>query len=1061
MELLGSDLQFVTKPSRDYFCPVCTEILTDPQLSDCGHHLCGRCRDRLLAGNKAECPECREPDVLKSARLNKHLQRQVKDLAVYCIHHEEGCKWKGELSNLREHLDPANRHCGYVRVPCSFQCGELVRSGAVKEHKRSHCRKRPYTCKYCGYHNALDVVTERHMPACRQFPVDCPNNCETNGLKRYQLQSHIKQCPLEIVPCSFSSIGCTCNTRLPRKEMKAHEEQTWRQHLELVLKAIEPKQEETATIVTPPPLDTLDLVNLPPVKFTIMDYVERKLAGEEWVSPPFYSHPQGYKMCLEVASTNDQENLSVYVYVLQGEYDDELIWPFEGRVSVELVNWKEDKGHHEENFGINIILTDYSLLHVSKNDSKSIAGKPHFIPHSSLSYDPASNTEYLHDDCLCVRVKSVDVYSTQLVHKTPAWHDTQLAPSMSAPLCEFTIAEFSKRKQVDNRFYSPSFYTHQNGFEMCVVVDANGSRAAKDSHISVFVAPAVKKNDRSTTLQPFECDAVVELLNWKEDKEHYSRTISLHGNSLYMHNNAFGTSIIYCQFIKHTSLSFDPATNTEYLQDDCLRMRVKSVEFYSTPATCSLSEQSPLLEITLTEFSKRRRQFNNVFHSSPFYSHPQGYKLCLRCNANDKKKTHLTVSIYLMRGEHDDHLHWPCDCSIGVELVNCREDKGHLLKWANIVSSRVINSNIADTGKGWCQLVSHASLTYDPTTNTEYLQDDCLRLRVVGVEVYSTDLLLKTPSWQNSTASSQSVCEFTLTKFSKRKQCDNVYYSPAFYTHKKGYKMCIQVRANGYGNGKGSHISVYIYHMKGEHDDKLYWPFQGDIVLEVQNWREDKRHYKMRIECNDVNQLYTNRVTETNMADGCWGEAMYIPHTALIHEHTNNIEYVQDDCLRLKVSEVNVYSGPLMFKTPAWQDSSATIKPLLEFTLTELTKRKDLGSKHIYSNTFYSHTQGYKLILVVLPNVDGIIICAILLNGNHDEKLEWPARFNFTIELLNWRENKKHIKAIATGPTNKTYYEVIEGSWLSIPYSLLQYNPLNNTEYLQDDCLRLRVLNND
>ena len=337
------------------------------------------------------------------------------------------------------------------------------------------------------------------------------------------------------------------------------------------MKAIEPKQEETATIITPPPLDILYVFNLPPMKFTIMDYVERKLAGEEWVSPPFYSHPQGYKMCLEVASTNDQENLSVYVHVLQGEYDDELIWPFEGRVSVELVNWKEDEGHYEENFDINILTTrDYNMMHVSKNDS---ACKPHFIPHSSLPYDPASNTEYLHDDCLCVRVKSVDVYSTHLVHKTPTWQDSQLAPSMPAPLCEFTIAEFTKRKQVDNRFYSPSFCTHRNGLEMCIVVDANGSSSGKGSHISVFVAPAVKEqNDHNTTLQPFECDAVVELLNWTEDKEHFSRTISLNSNSLYMHNNTFGISIIYCRFIKHSSLSFDTATNTEYLQDDCLRM---------------------------------------------------------------------------------------------------------------------------------------------------------------------------------------------------------------------------------------------------------------------------------------------------------------------------------------------------------------------------------------------------------------------------------------------------------------------------------------------------------
>ena len=306
--------------------------------------------------------------------------------------------------------------------------------------------------------------------------------------------------------------------------------------------------------------------------------------------------------------------------------------------------------------------------------------------------------------------------------------------------------------------------------------------------------------------------------------------------------------------------------------------------------------------------------------------------------------------------------------------------------------------------------------------------------------------------------------EFTLTEFAKRKQSDNECYRPAFYTHKQGYKMCISIISNGYGSGKGSHVSVYVYHMKGEHDDQLYWPFQGDVVLEILNWQEDKGHYKKRIECIDVDQLYTNRVTETNMASTGWGSQQYIPHTALIHDPTTNTEYVQDDCLRLRVSAVNVYSGPLMLKTPAWQDSSATTKPLLEFTLTELTKRKELGSKYISSEAFYSHTQGYKLVLVVIfsASIDGIVICAMLLDGDHDEKLEWPAKFNFTIELLNWRENKEHRKATATGPTNKTSEPVIiEGSGLSIPYSSLQYNPLNNTEYLQDDCLRLRVLNND
>ena len=53
---------------------------------------------------------------------------------------------------------------------------------------------------------------------------------------------------------------------------------------------------------------------------------------------------------------------------------------------------------------------------------------------------------------------------------------------------------------------------------MCIVVDANGFRTARDSHISVFFAPTIKNDSHS--LHSFDCEVVVELLNWKEDKEH-------------------------------------------------------------------------------------------------------------------------------------------------------------------------------------------------------------------------------------------------------------------------------------------------------------------------------------------------------------------------------------------------------------------------------------------------------------------------------------------------------------------------------------------------------------
>ena len=50
---------------------------------------------------------------------------------------------------------------------------------------------------------------------------------------------------------------------------------------------------------------------------------------------------------------------------------------------------------------------------------------------------------------------------------------------------------------------------------------------------------------------------------------------------------------------------------------------------------------------------------------------------------------------------------------------------------------------------------------------------------------------------------------FKFTNFNQYKTDDDTVYSPAFYTSPKGYKMCICVDANGYGEGKDTHVSVY------------------------------------------------------------------------------------------------------------------------------------------------------------------------------------------------------------------------------------------------------------
>ena len=62
---------------------------------------------------------------------------------------------------------------------------------------------------------------------------------------------------------------------------------------------------------------------------------------------------------------------------------------------------------------------------------------------------------------------------------------------------------------------------------------------------------------------------------------------------------------------------------------------------------------------------------------------------------------------------------------------------------------------------------------------------------------------------------------FTLTAFKSKKANDVVWYSPPFYTHTHGYRMCIRVDAKGNGDGKGTHLSVFANLMEGPFDDYL------------------------------------------------------------------------------------------------------------------------------------------------------------------------------------------------------------------------------------------------
>ena len=243
------------------------------------------------------------------------------------------------------------------------------------------------------------------------------------------------------------------------------------------------------------------------------------------------------------------------------------------------------------------------------------------------------------------------------------------------------------------------------------------------------------------------------------------------------------------------------------------------------------------IEFVVTNFTERKSS-NRVWYSLPFYTHPQGYKMCLKVYANgcgDGEGTHVSVFAYLMRGEFDDHLKWPFQGHVVLQLCNQLEDKrhcGHTISFSKAadlkVISRVTDGEQAESGWGTSTLIAHKDLNFNPVNNCQYLKHDHLHFRIITVESLSEPGVLPT--------------ELTMLNFEQHKIDHDDWYSPPFYTHLRGYKMCLGVCANGYDKGKGTHVSVYAHLMRGEFDDHLKWPFQGHVTVAMLNQLEDNNH---------------------------------------------------------------------------------------------------------------------------------------------------------------------------------------------------------------------------
>ena len=152
-----------------------------------------------------------------------------------------------------------------------------------------------------------------------------------------------------------------------------------------------------------------------PIEFIMTQYYTHK-NKDDWYSPPFYTGPGGYKMCISVDTNGSVSgagtHVSVYVHLMRGEYDSRLVWPFRGDITIQLVNHNSDQDHHKRTVHFNDAAVAYGAAdRVTTGERATNSwGNHQFISHTQVE-SSTDTRRYIDSDCLTFRVTKIVVHS--------------------------------------------------------------------------------------------------------------------------------------------------------------------------------------------------------------------------------------------------------------------------------------------------------------------------------------------------------------------------------------------------------------------------------------------------------------------------------------------------------------------------------------------------------------------------------------------------------------------------------------------------------------------------
>ena len=240
-----------------------------------------------------------------------------------------------ELSDQERHILICSACDGILREPMLvndiFKCNaciemeEVVTSSipflTLTQKIQINC---PYKEEGCTWNGSITMLID-HRSCCERFLQEYPN------------------CPDTVIECSFRHYGC--EVKIQRKYMHQHEQDNQNDHMKLMDKHIRAKDDTIRTlsselVAVKKQLKEVEIemkYTSGGIVFELPGIKEKLKSDRAYKIKEFYAGL--YKFQGTIHSKYKSENkIGVFVRTQRGKFDDDVIWPFCGKVSISLIN---------------------------------------------------------------------------------------------------------------------------------------------------------------------------------------------------------------------------------------------------------------------------------------------------------------------------------------------------------------------------------------------------------------------------------------------------------------------------------------------------------------------------------------------------------------------------------------------------------------------------------------------------------------------------------------------------------------------------------------------------